>query len=1046
MFREHKNSTKLKLYELEVNVPPFGQVYNIITNKWEKRDIVKRSTKSEYQYWERPLPPENYEIKRKKEMATQKTNPQYFNPELQAYRNQEWDRRLNGFWFYNNGKATYITGLHYFYLVHWKIDVGYPSFRINDLEFFYCLEYCIQDPNSLGLVEVTKRRSGKCLKINELVRMYDGSVKKVQDIKDGEYVMGDDSTPRLVSGVTSGSEEMFDVIPKKGKGFGCNESHILHCVKRVGSEHKEINISVKDYLKLSPNQQDLLKMRRAGWGNNWQENKHIVDPYFLGVWLGDGASKGLQITGEDVEIVEYLKDFAKENNLVYKNFGQVSSSGNKLQHYLGQVTCNSLKYEGQIFENKQSLMRHLGKHIKTPLYTFGKFKNGEIEIIEKKSNQIWAEMIRLNLYKNKHIPKEYLIDSEDNRLKLLCGIIDTDGHYSKKKHYKIAFSNKYPSLQRDIKTLIESLGFRCGVVEYPKTNSKTFYIWGDYSRLKYCKVERKKPILKTMKYDSLVCGFDVKPAGQGDYYGFEVDKNHLFLLEDGTVVHNTMRAGAFLFELTSRSKNKNAGIQSKTFEDARDQVFSKAVIMPFKYLVDFFVPIYDTEKGLTPKSELRFFKTNKRGASDFDFEKKVELESIITFKSADKFSYDGHKLHRYVGDEAGKVRNIDVYDRHQVVQFCLQQEDAIIGKALYTTTVEEMEDGGGAFQELWKASDFKQKDKNGRTKSGLYRFFMPAYRTLFFDKYGFPDEIKGREFYDNAREALQDDPRALASYIRKNPYTIEEAFFSEADTCLYDAMKLNKQLETINWISEKDLYFRGEFVWENAVRDTRVIFKETSNGKFLVHKKCNPFDTASYNQIKEFGSKKSPANSDKFKIGVDPFDHNVTVSKDRSDGAAYVFRAYDGIDELSETFIVEYINRPDTAEIFYEDMIKLCHFFGCTILPEDNKIGLVKYFELRGYERFLYKAQGSSKYGVSATVKTHQQIAELHEIYIEENCHKVIFKNLLMDWLKFSIKDTTKFDAAMASGYTLMLANNNRFAKKVDSKQKLYEVRDLFPF
>ncbi len=117
--------------------PPVGMVYNIMTNQYERREMYKRSSRNDNQYWERPEPPKDYELKRKKEIATQRTNAEYYNPELQEYRNQEWDRRLNGFWFYNNGKPTYITGLHYFYLVHWKIDVGYPDFRVTDLEFFY---------------------------------------------------------------------------------------------------------------------------------------------------------------------------------------------------------------------------------------------------------------------------------------------------------------------------------------------------------------------------------------------------------------------------------------------------------------------------------------------------------------------------------------------------------------------------------------------------------------------------------------------------------------------------------------------------------------------------------------------------------------------------------------------------------------------------------------------------------------------------------------------------------------------------------------------
>lgn len=667
MYRKHKRNRELELNGLKINIPPNGVVFNIMTNAWEERDILSRSAKPAYQYWERPQPPADYETKRKKEMLVQKTNPEYYNPELQAYRNQEWDRRLNGLWFYNNGRGTYLTGLHYFYLTHWKLDIGYPEFRITDLHFFYFLEYCMQDPNCMGMIEVTKRRQGK-----------------------------------------------------------------------------------------------------------------------------------------------------------------------------------------------------------------------------------------------------------------------------------------------------------------------------------------------------------------------------------------TMRAGAFLFELTSRSKNKNAGIQSKTHDDAKDNVFAKGVIMPFKYLPDFFIPIYDTEKGMTPKGELRFFKTNKRGANDDIFTEKVELESMITFKSSDKFAYDGMKLHRYLADEAGKTKNVDVYERHQVVQFCLQQEETIIGKALYTTTVEEMEDGGESFKALWQASDQTKKNTNGRTKSGLYQYFMPAYKTLFYDKYGIPDEEKAKEFYMGERNALMDDNRALASFIRKNPFTIEEAFFSEAESCIYDALALNRQKESITWIDKKELYLQGDFVWEKAERDTRVLFVEKANGKFKVHSKANVHDHTFYNQVEDYGSKKVPKANKKYSIAVDPFDHSITTSNERSDGAGYAYRRYDATDELSETFLVQYINRPDKAEIFYEDMIKLAHFFGCEVLSEDNKVGLIKYFEYRGYERFLTKMPNANKFGISATVKTHQQIAEETESYITDNLKKVIFTELLDDWLHFNINKTTKFDAAMAAGYTLIAASKSKFAQKAEQKVKLYDVREIF--
>ena len=666
MYQKHENSKQYVVHGLPCNIPPKGMVYNYNTKKHKHYGVVRRSSHRIHQFWERPLRPEDFLERRKKEIFKQKTEPQFVDLKLQAYRNREWDRRLYGFWFSNKGEATYITGLHYFYLTHWRLDTGYPDFRIPDMEFFYFLEHCIQDPNCLGMMELTKRRQGK-----------------------------------------------------------------------------------------------------------------------------------------------------------------------------------------------------------------------------------------------------------------------------------------------------------------------------------------------------------------------------------------TVRAGAFLYDLTSRAKNIYAGIQSKTLEDSKNNVFAKGVIMPFKQLPDFFVPVYDTEKGITPKSELRFFKSNKRGRHVEMYDPGSELESSVTFKSADPYSYDGMKLHRYVADECGKTKDVDVYERHQVVQFCLQLDGEIIGKALYTTTVEEMEQGGDDFKRLWDASDQDVKNKNNRTISGLYRYFLPAYRTLYYDKYGYADEERGKEFYMNERKSLEADPRALASYIRKNPFTIEEAFWIEGESCLFDAMKLNKQLENIVWQKPKQLYQQGELLWNRAEKDSIVIFAPRTNGRFLI---SNKVDILNYgNAVETRGTKKFPLNKTKFIAGADPFDHNIVAKGSRmSDGAGYVYAKFDAASELSEMFVCEYLHRPQTSDMYYEDMIKMCVFFGCQILSENNKIGLIKYFESRGYEKFLMKLPNARTFGVPANSKTHQQMVEELEVYIYENCEKIIYKSLLEDLLKFDINNTTKFDAAMAAGWTLVGAGKKRIYNKKEQK-KLYDIREIFP-
>ena len=261
---------------------------------------------------------------------------------------------------------------------------------------------------------------------------------------------------------------------------------------------------------------------------------------------------------------------------------------------------------------------------------------------------------------------------------------------------------------------------------------------------------------------------------------------------------------------------------------------------------------------------------------------------------------------------------------------------------------------------------------------------------------------------------------------------------------LFDSIKINKQLESITWMREKDLFHRGDFVWKDGKRDGMVEFKQSQKGKFYIHKAI-PVNLE-WNDVDKKGTKFTPTNVSKFVAGCDPFDHNVVASGSRmSNGAGYVYAKYDANSDLSETFICEYIHRPQTSDIFYEDMLKMSVFFGCKILVENNKIGIVKYFQFRGYEKFLMKLPKSKTFGVPANAKTHQQMVEELELYVFENCNKVIFKNLLIDLLSFDINNTTKFDAAMAAGWTLVACGKKNYQQREFSQKKLYDVREIFP-
>lgn len=495
----------------------------------------------------------------------------------------------------------------------------------------------------------------------------------------------------------------------------------------------------------------------------------------------------------------------------------------------------------------------------------------------------------------------------------------------------------------------------------------------------------------------------------------------------------TYKSGSILLDRASLYDNHHASIQSKTSPDAK-QVFLKTVVRFFKKMPEFFRPVYDQSKGVTPTTELRFFQTVKKGRKAEEILEGEELESWIDWVSSDIFALDGSKLGTYVMDEFGKTVECNVWDRWNVVRYCLDQDGSWCGKALLTSTIEEMESGGSAAKQIWDSSNPAEKDANGRTKSGLYRFFLPAYKTTMFDKFGKPKVEEAKIFYLNQREGLKNDTRALSSIIRKNPFTIVEAFRIDSQKCLYDSERLNNQLDKLSW--SENLTTRGNFVWENGVRDSKVVFKKDRNGRWEV---CWLFDKAEEsNQITKVGNHYRPLNQLKFVAGADTFSHDIVLDNRRSDGALLVKMKFDATSNnpYNNTFVCKYRYRAEAASQQYEDMLKTAVYFGCQILFESNKNNWKDYFVSRGYEAFLMKLPGYSDYGIPGNKNTHQQLAEVTEEFILENCDKVWFKDCLTDWLEFDINNTTRFDTAMAAGYTL-IADIKKVYQRTDNLRKL---------
>lgn len=652
MYDKIEGGSIIDIQGLQCNLPPEGYVFNLITKQVEYRGVYKRSENQSEQYWKRiPLPDwyadtmkkwDEYDKKRKEDDA------EFYDERLEDFKRQEWDRRLNGFWYMNNGKATYLTGLHYLYLQWWSIDIGYPKFRIPDLEKFYFMEYCIQDPLCMGMLEVTKRRFGK-----------------------------------------------------------------------------------------------------------------------------------------------------------------------------------------------------------------------------------------------------------------------------------------------------------------------------------------------------------------------------------------SFVAGLFVSEYITRTKMTNGGIQSKTGSDAK-KFFAKTVVNPFRRLPKFFRPEYDMSLGVNPKSEMRFQKTNVRGKKAEESIDKDELGSVIDFQSADTVAYDGQKLHRYVADECGKTTEVNVYDRHEVVRYCLLDDEGnIIGKALYTTTVEKLtseKDGvQDAFKLLWEESNQEKRQENGTTSSGLYRFFMSAKRTRNFDDFGYPDENKTLDQILADRETVKNNPRALSARVRKEPLTIDEAFSTDSDKCIFNVMNIGAREQYLkeNPVIKRHIMFYRDL--DQTVRWRNITEKEED-----FHWVITQFPKPGEENKHTFDVKlRKPGRIYDGAIAIDGYS-NSQGGKYGSKASAWIGRRYDLLDPDNTGKAIGHLyGRPQIKETLHEQVLLAAEFYGYQAWYEHNSDDYLSYFRDRGRVGYL------GSYPMSTIDPSKRETADRHKgfpttpfsltkqtdvgiMYFENHIDSIDFENLLEDAKKFDPNNRTDYDITVS--------------------------------
>jgi len=1007
-------------------------------------------------------------------------NREFYEQEIEFIRKMWW-HRLYGYWFYNRGKPTYITGWHFTYLNFWHMpDVrgGYPEYRDRDRREFLFHQYAYtttetfadlgvdgeaikeggeykmldaKKRTSYGLGQPKNRRSGntnkglnnvleintrtlggdgcgimsytgnnagqhfsnklipawnkypmffkpmsisgnnpqsllfnvpdsefrlsglqngttfastsaakfydgqklwgavldeegKCLSINTLVRMYDGSIKRIQDVEVGDQLMGDDSTPRNVLKLARGRDDMYDIIPNKGKRWGCNSEHILSLkVSYSGlmqgvQKNDTIDVPLYWFQHLKKYIQRGLMLYRVGV--EYKKTKHIIDPYMVGMWLGDGNSREPTITTCDSEVIDYVYNFAKDHKL------SVRVKADNISYH---VTC---KKAG-------------GKNI------------------------FLSELKRLSLIKNKHIPLEYMLDSQENRLLLLAGIIDSDGSRGpkNKRVYDIVQKNK--TLAYDIMELARSVGFHSVVenkVASMKRKDGSVYrcdvyrvkIYGNDLGRVPCLIKRKQynmaEFIHANTRNPMRSGFKIEYTGFGDYYGVVIDGNRRFLLDDYTVVHNT------------------------------------------------------TE--------------------------------------------------------------VDVDERWKVIVNCLSQGNGSIihGYAYHPSTVEDYSSGGAAYKKLMDKSSFYQRIKvSGQTPSGLFRLFMPADEALdgFIDSYGFSvrremlDYQREEGFVQTATEYLQGirdyyltlgTPEAQADYRTQQklfPLVYSDSWLGEAGDIGFDLEIIDKR---ITELQRKKATVSGDFEWENNVFGGNVKWVASETGRFevsrLFSERANRRTPSSYidpieNIEKETWTPLDPtfatAGGDPFKFKTTPEVKKSYQKHGMSDGGFIVRWEYDssidGDKQRSEwdsdRIICTYRFRPSTDDEFCEDLLKACIWYGCMLYPEMNISTIYKKFLEWGYAGYL--KHDVSDDGVMKLEPGRHMLAGAKQEgftaardFISFRGHKIDHLDLLMECKNITaIEELTDYDL-LASFLMCLLGSKSKYSQIIkQSAQAEVDIRGI---
>ncbi len=561
------------------------------------------------------------------------------------------------------------------------------------------------------------------------------------------------------------------------------------------------------------------------------------------------------------------------------------------------------------------------------------------------------------------------------------------------------------------------------------------------------------------------------------------------------------------FTINDSTSMKNAllGMTSKTGEDV-EKMFSK-YLYTLQNLPFFFIPVV---KGkIDDKNKIEFAKVSdasKAAKKKKDTNTDDYLNTKVDWQSSTTLAYDSTKLVRYICDEAGKrERPQNILDHWDNIRPTMLQGGNVVGKCFMGSTLNPYDKGGKEFQTMYYGSDVKNRDLNGMTTTGLYSFFIPAHKNMeaFTDKYGICHEVlsEGEIFYNSKgdkktqgslqylensfKAAKAMGAKTLNNRRRLDPITIYDAFRDESKGSLFDLTKLNDQITHNTNIDIENTLVRGNFEWEGGIKDTTVVWRPNHKGRFLIAwLPPKELQNRWIEKNNQFGGRsKHPLNEDLGCFGADTYDIDATAGaklENTENGSEYDSGskgAISGVTAFSmknipnNFFFLEYIARPQTAEVFFEDALMACVFYGMPILIESNKARMLYHFKNRGYRGFSLSRFDKETNRLSPTEKllrgipsNSADVINIHWTAIEAYVNKYVgyyeqgddlvpvreeneigscpFNRMLRDWSKFNVGKRTDYDITIASGYALVAVNRKSYKPQQSERRTLdFKIR-----